>query len=94
LYGKFLANDRAATMDDVVRHVKHVREVGGAESLALGSDFDGGFTPEDCPMNARRPEDVAAIETALAQAGFPSTEIAGFRSENWLRVLRASLPQS
>ncbi len=93
LYGKFLANDRVATMDDVVRHVKHVREVGGAECLALGSDFDGGFTPEDCPVNARRPEDVAAIESALAKAGLQPQEIAGFRSENWLRVLRASLPK-
>ena len=94
LYGKFLANDRVATMDDVVRHVKHVREVGGAECLALGSDFDGGFTPEDCPVNARRPEDLPAIESALAKAGLQPLEIAGFRSENWLRVLRAALPKS
>jgi len=94
LYGKFLANDRVATMDDVVRHVKHVREVGGAECLALGSDFDGGFTPEDCPVNARRPEDLPAIESALAKAGLQPQEIAGFRSENWLRVLRAALPKS
>lgn len=92
LYGKFLANDRVATMDDVVRHIKHVRDVGGAQCLALGSDFDGGFTPEDCPVNARRPEDLPAIETALAQAGLQPQEIAGFRSENWLRMLRASLP--
>ena len=94
LYGKFLANDRVATMDDVVRHVKHVREVGGAECLALGSDFDGGFTPEDCPVNARRPEDLPAIESALAKVGLQPQEIAGFRSENWLRVLRAALPKS
>ncbi len=91
LYGKFLANDRIASMDDVVRHIKHVREVGGAECIALGSDFDGGFTPNDCPVGAQRPEDLPTIESALTQAGLSAHEIAGFRSENWLRVLRASL---
>ena len=94
LYGKFLANDRVATMDDVARHVKHVREVGGAKCLAFGSDFDGGFTPSDCPENAQRPEDAPKIEQALAQAGLTPVELEGFRSENWLRVLRASLPKN
>ena len=94
LYGKFLAHDRVATMDDVVRHVKHVREVGGAKCLAFGSDFDGGFTPSDCPARAQRPEDAPHIEQALAQAGLTPEELAGFRSENWLRVLRASLPKN
>ncbi|MCE9620330.1 MAG: membrane dipeptidase [Planctomycetes bacterium] len=93
LYGKFLAGGRAATLDDAVRHVKHVREVGGPERLALGSDFDGGFTPEDCPPNAQRPEDLPKIESALAQAGISTQELDGFRSGNWLRVLRTSLPQ-
>jgi membrane dipeptidase len=91
LYGKFLAHDRRATMDDVVAHALRVRDIGGAECLALGSDFDGGFTPEDCPPGARRPEDAPGIEAALARAGLSPQELAGFRGGNWRRVLASAL---
>ena len=55
LFGKFLAKDRPATLDDAVRHVLHVRALAGDGAIALGSDFDGGFTPLDCPAGAQRP---------------------------------------
>ena len=30
-----------ATIDDVVRHIEHVREVAGIDHVGLGGDFDG-----------------------------------------------------
>ena len=69
-----------------------VREVGGNGAIALGSDFDGGFTPLDCPVGVQRPEELPALDTALAQAGLAAAEREGFRAGNWLRVLRAALP--
>jgi membrane dipeptidase len=92
LFGKFLAKDRPAVLDDAVRHVLHVREVGGDGAIALGSDFDGGFTPLDCPEGSRRPEELHGLDAALARAGLDTADRAAFRSGNWLRVLRASLP--
>ena len=32
---------RAATIDDVVAHVEHVREVAGVDHIGLGGDYDG-----------------------------------------------------
>lgn len=92
LFGKFLAKDRPATLADAVNHVLHVRELVGPQAIALGSDFDGGFTPLDCPAGAQRPEELHALEAALANAGLTAAEMRGFRHGNWLGVLRAALP--
>ncbi|TFE19805.1 dipeptidase [Cohnella luojiensis] len=37
----FVTAPEPATIDDVLRHVEHVCELGGAGHLAFGSDFDG-----------------------------------------------------
>jgi membrane dipeptidase len=92
LYGKFLAKDRPATLADAVAHVLRVRELAGDGAIALGSDFDGGFTPLDCPPGAQRPEDLPHLAGALERAGVTGTALDGFRSANWLRVLREALP--
>jgi membrane dipeptidase len=41
LYGKFLARDRAATLDDAIAHVEHAAAIAGRTGVGLGSDFDG-----------------------------------------------------
>jgi membrane dipeptidase len=92
LFGKFLAKDRPATLDDAVRHVLHVRALAGDGAIALGSDFDGGFTPLDCPAGAQRPEELPLLEAALAKTGLTATTLRGFQQGNWLRVLQAALP--
>lgn len=92
LFGKFLAKDRPATIDDAVRHVLHVRALAGDGAIALGSDFDGGFTPLDCPAGAQRPDELPGLDEALERAGVTGGALEGFRRENWLRVLRGALP--
>ena len=92
LFGKFLAKDRPATIDDAVAHVLHVRDLAGPQAIALGSDFDGGFTPLDCPVGVRRPEELPQLDAALERAGVTGAALDGFRHANWLRVLRATLP--
>jgi len=93
LYGRFLASGRAATIDDAVRHATRLRDLAGATRVGLGSDFDGGFTPMECPEGLRRPEDLRALGAALRAAGFREDEIRSFASESWLRLLRHALPR-
>jgi membrane dipeptidase len=93
LFGKFLAQGRPATLADAVAHVLRVRDLGTSAAIALGSDFDGGFTPLDCPEGSRRPEELGGLDAALAGAGLGEADRAAFRSGNWLRVLRTSLPE-
>jgi membrane dipeptidase len=38
---QFVRQDGAARPDDLLRHIEHIATLGGAQLLALGSDFDG-----------------------------------------------------
>ena len=41
-YSEFLEQgSRCARIEDILRHVEHIRSVAGEETVALGSDFDG-----------------------------------------------------
>lgn len=46
-YPTFLETSGKATMDSIVKHAEHFLALGGAHTLALGSDFDGAQLPED-----------------------------------------------
>jgi membrane dipeptidase len=94
LYGKFLAAGRPATVDDAVRHVEHAASIAGRGRTGLGSDFDGGFAPTDCPAGCGRPEELPALAAGLRAAGFGDADLAGFAHGNWLRTLRAQLSRT
>jgi membrane dipeptidase len=93
LYGRFLAKDRRATLDDALRHVEHIASiVGHRRACALGSDADGGFTPADLPDGLDHPSKWQAMASELGSRGWAPADIAAFQRENWLRVMRAALP--
>jgi microsomal dipeptidase-like Zn-dependent dipeptidase len=70
----------------VVDAIDHVVEVGGVETAALGSDYDGSTT---VGWDAG---DLAAITQELVDRGYDETEVAAIMGGNTLRVLRATLP--
>jgi len=76
-----------ATLDDVVRHVEHVREVAGRDHVGLGGDYDGTpFTPVDMPDVSSYPRLLAA----LADRGWSERDLAALAGGNVLRVLEAA----
>ena len=87
LYGRFLASGRPATLEDALDHVEHAASIVGRERTGLGSDFDGGFTPMDCPAGCGRPEELGALLAGLEARGWSERERTGFAHANWLRVL-------
>lgn len=40
-YSHFLNGTCKSTIEDIIRHIKHIYQKGGEDILALGSDFDG-----------------------------------------------------
>ncbi len=47
-YNAFLReNAEEAVMDDILRHAEHFLDLGGENTVALGSDFDGAEMPRD-----------------------------------------------
>ena len=37
----FLGNERVPSINSMIKHIKHIRNVGGIDVLALGTDYDG-----------------------------------------------------
>ena len=88
-YGLFLKDMKegepcTATYDDIIRHLKHMKDVGGIDTLALGSDYDGMRTEMEWGDAGGNQKLLAALEAA-----FTPTEIDKISHENALRVLEA-----
>lgn len=92
LYGRFLAADRRATLDDCVAHTMHVAGIAGADRVGLGSDLDGGFGREALPAELQSPSDYPRLLDALERAGFMrgGGTRDGFTRANLLRVIESS----
>jgi membrane dipeptidase len=87
LHRGFLARPSwRATADDVVRHVAHVIDVGGEDSVALGSDFDGLIVPpRDLPTVLELPR----LVQRLLDHGLDGGRIRKALGANYLRVVEA-----
>lgn len=75
------------TIDDIVRHAKHIVNVGGIDVLGLGSDFDGIATHEEL-VGAQGME---KLYDRLLKNGFTSGQVDKIFSENVLRVYKECL---
>lgn len=73
--------------EDMVRHILHIRDVGGTGVLALGSDFDG--IRGDLEVGG--PQDWPKLERALKKAGLTEEELDKIWWSNAARVLREVL---
>lgn len=70
------------TVAAVVRHAKHIANVGGVDVLGLGSDFDGIDTHEELPGA----QSMERLWDALKQGGFTEEELDRIFWKNVLRV--------
>lgn len=72
----------------VVKAIKYVSDLAGADHVGLGSDFDGGTeTPFDT-------SGLDQITAGLLDAGFSDADIRNIMGGNVLRLLRVNLPPS
>jgi len=74
-------------IEDMVRHLEHIRQVGGSEVIALGGDLDGiggRLEIDSC-------DKVVQLFDALKQRGFTEEELDKLAFKNVERVLRECL---
>ncbi len=80
----FVSSSRVNQIPDLIRHINHIRDVGGIDVIGLGSDFDGIPTPigmSDCTRTL-------ALKEALVAEGYAQEEIEKIFYKNFLRVFR------
>ena len=74
-------------VSDMVRHMKHMKQVGGIGCIGLGSDFDG--IGGDLEMKSCA--DLPILEAEMRRQGFVESEIEAVFHGNVLRVYREVL---
>lgn len=74
-----------ASIDDVVAHIDHVKQLVGVDYVGLGSDFDGiGCTPEGLDDVSKWPN----LTRKLLEKGYIVDELRKIYGGNLLRVMR------
>jgi|GEM_PF-819792 len=86
---KFLVAGRDVVIDDVVRHINHLRDVMGIDHVALGTDFGGivsGF-----PGELKSIERLSLLWNALSEKGYDDESIEKIVYKNTVRVIGSIL---
>ncbi|MFA0816508.1 MAG: dipeptidase [Anaerofustis sp.] len=81
-YAPFLSDDPISRIDAIVRHIEHIRNVAGIDTLAIGSDFDG----IDCELEISDISHIEMLYRALKAKQFSDDEIEKIWFRNALRV--------
>ncbi|MGN6635184.1 MAG: membrane dipeptidase, partial [Oryzihumus sp.] len=75
----------SATLEDVVAHCQHVREVAGVDHVGIGGDYDG---TETYPVGLEDVSGYPRLLAALADRGWSDEDLAKLAGGNVLRVMR------
>ena len=85
--GPFLNADaagRESTIPRMIAHLKHMVNVGGIETAAIGTDFDGTFGEFDIPECSK----MQLLFDAMAKNGFTTEQIEKIAYKNVKRAMR------
>lgn len=74
-----------ATLDDVVAHIDHVRQIAGIEAIGIGTDFDG---IECAPVGLDDVSKFPNLTRALLMKGYSAADIKKIYGGNTLRLMR------
>ncbi|RSM77020.1 membrane dipeptidase [Kibdelosporangium aridum] len=75
-----------ATLDEVVAHIEHAREVAGIDHIGLGGDYDG---VGSLPIGLEDVSKYPVLLGALLDRGWSEEDCAKLAGRNTLRVIRA-----
>jgi len=84
----FIVPKGPATIDDLLRHVERVCELGGVRNVAFGSDFDGA---NECTVGLENAAGYVNLADALYKR-YAHDIADGFLHGNWISFLRKHLP--
>lgn len=86
--GKSTPQSAGVTIGRIVDHMDHICQLAGnASHVGLGSDLDGGFGNEQCPMDLDTIADLPRVEGALRERGYSEADTTAVLSGNYLRFL-------
>lgn len=81
---EFLGSGDLSKVDDILSHIKHIKNVAGIDVLAMGSDFDG-ISPK---LEINNIGEIYKLIDALKSNGFSEDEIEKIMYKSALRVIK------
>ena len=85
--GKLNGKLEISKIEDMVRHIQHIKKVGGVEVIGLGSDFDG--IPN--PVEIEDASQMFKLSDALLTKGFSYDEVEKIFWKNGERIIKEVL---
>ncbi len=83
----FSNENTTASISDCVEHILHWCDLAGnRRQIALGSDFDGGFSTKYLPEHLKHPNQLSNLAEALRSVGFDEDDLTSFANSAWMRV--------
>lgn len=83
-YGLFLNGSTKSRIEDIVKHITHIKQVGGIDVISLGTDFDG----ISSNLQIKNIGEVDLLIHALKMNGFTEEEIEKIFYKNALRFIK------
>lgn len=83
----FLGSRDKGYIDDMVRHIMHIKNVGGIDVISLGTDFDG----IENEVEIGNISQIGKLAEELRKQGFSENDIEKIYSRNAIRVLNETL---
>jgi membrane dipeptidase len=79
----------------LIDQIDYICQIAGdSKHVGIGSDFDGGFGVESVPAEIDTIADLQKVAPLLAARGYTQEDIQAIFSENFIRHLQKSLPNS
>ena len=72
----------------LIQHIKHIYNLAGIDSLAIGNDFDGFRIKPEAQNEIKGIADLPLLATKLIQEGFSQSQIEQIFYKNALRVIK------
>lgn len=82
--GKFLCYNDCSKIEDMIRHIKHIKNIGGIDVISLGSDFDG----INSKLEIENIGQINKLLIALEKHNFSYDEIEKIFYKNAIRLLK------
>ncbi|MGI8605472.1 MAG: dipeptidase [Verrucomicrobiales bacterium] len=87
--GVTTSEQTGVSLRHVADHFDHICQVAGdARHVGIGSDLDGAFGKEQCPLDLESIADLEKLGVILGERGYGPSDIEGVLAENFLRFWR------
>ncbi len=83
--------DNLLPLSSLLPHINRIKEIGGIETVSIGSDFDGGVGLEATPEEFNTIADLNKLSIILSENRFNQSEIDAIQSQNLIRLMRMIL---